>query len=88
MQIDISTRIDPLWAPLEKLGARHSLIDPGEWYWMQEVVKGRIRIQCYKHCATRRYLNLDLDGCPWEYRNGEYQRDHLTLTDRIAYALS
>lgn len=55
---------EPDWKPLESAL-------PAAWWggfmWMSRAAQGETVIEAYKHGITRRYLNLDHQGCAWQY---------------------
>ena len=53
----------PQWAPLEKVVPAEQR---NNWMWMGFVDYGNRRIEQYKHCDSRGYLNLDAGGQPWQ----------------------
>src|SRR5690349_3208871 len=91
-----------MWEPLEIVAAISRLTDDlpsfheGEFMYMAMVRSARkhLTIHLYKHCDTRRYLNLDDAGNAYGYRGpvsadsvgsgGRYQR-YRTLDDAVAH---
>jgi hypothetical protein len=65
----ISTTIN--WIPLENLSERK----PNEINCCDFMHMGAVgNINLYKSIDTRRYINIDTDGCYWTYYKGEYIR--------------
>lgn len=84
------------WHPLEVLADLLSergdhRIDPGDFMHMgvSQSVTGA-HVYLFKHCDTRRYLNLDSNGHAYEYKashpTGYYELESLPAA--IAHALS
>ncbi|MEP7115325.1 MAG: hypothetical protein ABI862_18830 [Ilumatobacteraceae bacterium] len=67
------------WGPLERLAAvvssarRGLVLDADDFMWMgQGELDDGTRLHLYKHCDTRRYLNLDEAGHAWRYDHRGY----------------
>lgn len=69
---------EPNWAPLEKIIPKELL---GTWMWMGHTQVGTCRVEQYKHCETRGYLNLDGWGRAWLIR---FDPDGVDETPSIA----
>lgn len=55
----------PVWAPLE---ARLTSSECAAYMFMGSyMLANGLMICTYKHCDTREYLNLSLDGRSWEF---------------------
>jgi hypothetical protein len=54
----------PNWQPAEQ-HVPHLLDD---LMWMGSITHNDVVIEKYKHCDTRRYLNLDATGQAWQIR--------------------
>lgn len=84
--LDQNTRPD--WRPLERLAGDNKRIKLGDFMHMgtDRAANGQV-LQLYKHRMTRRYLNLDDDGCAYAYVGaGHY--DLTDLTTAIQHVLS
>lgn len=91
----------PNWGPLET--ALRPEMPVEDWMWMCTVEVDGVRIEQYKHIDTRRYLNLDEDGCayrvtytgpdwtPWDGTPIPPQTGHaerISLDEALDHALS
>jgi len=85
------------WHPLEKVADLLSergdnRIDPGDFMYMGATgADTGVAVRMFKHCDTRRYLNLDANGHAYRYTptgSGGYTYRLQNLDAAIAHALS
>lgn len=70
----------PNWTPLERLAKAIQHLDPADFMWMGSAELRGQTVQQYKHCDTRRYLNLDDGGHAYD-GNGRRHGDARSAVD-------
>ncbi len=86
------------WEPLETIAKYDLRINLGEWMYMGSYSldkhyciiegKGAVTVHTYKHCDTRRYLNLTDDLRCWQYNSQANMYTALPREAAIQHALS
>lgn len=79
-------RPDCEFRPLEQFASVIDGVSVDDFMFMGTTNVGPVTVSLFKHCDTRRYLNLDAAGHAYRY-DGAYH-PHRSAVDAVAWVLS